>query len=100
MPVFIRKNLLTISAVFAANDGTDTQPTSVVAYVNYNNRSGQRVTDQITCSYDSTSKEWSGHWDSSNAEQGNVEWMIYGSGALQAAQQGSFQVLANLANVA
>ena len=99
MSVFVRKNLLICTAIFAdpALDGA--QPSSVVAYLTFTNRSGVQETDQVSLSYSSSTKQWSGSWDSSACQDGNVDWMIYGAGSLQAAAQGSFQITANTANV-
>lgn len=98
MAVFVRKNLLVCTAIFTdpALDGT--QPSVVTAYLTFTNRSGVQETDQVSLSYDSATAQWSGEWDSSVGQAGNVDWMIFGAGALQAAAQGSFQLLANTAN--
>lgn len=99
MAVFVRKNLLICTATFSdpANDGA--QPSSVTAYLTFTNRSGVQETDQVSLSFSSATQEWSGEWDSSAAQNSNVDWMVYGSGTLQASAQGSFQIVANTANV-
>jgi hypothetical protein len=95
---FVRKNAITVTASFAADDGTTTQPSSVICALVYPNLSGNQQTEQITLTYDPVNNIWVGVWDSNVAGQGVVSWVIYGSGTLQAADQGDFEVLANRAN--
>lgn len=97
MAIFVRKNILVATAMFTANDGTATQPSSASLVVSYTAPVGP-AQQTIAMTYDAVSKKWMGEWDSSEAVEGPVEWMIYGVGALQAAAQGRFQVTANKAN--
>ena len=99
MAVFVRKNLLICTAVFSdpALDGD--QPSSVTATLTFTNNSAVQETDHVTLTYDSATKQWSGSWDSSVCQGGNVDWVIFGTGGLQASSQGSFQITANTANV-
>lgn len=98
MPAFVRKNAVTITAVFQADDGTDTQPSAAVCHMIYRNLSGNLQTADITMTYDPVKNIWSGLWDSNVAGRGSVSYVIYGTGTLQAAVQGEFEVLANTAN--
>lgn len=98
MSVFVRKNLLVFTTVFTAADGTTTQPTSAHAVLRFKNTSGTTSQVTVNLTYNSTAGNWSGTWDSSAAQQGNVDWTVYGSGSLVAAAQGSFQIAANSAN--
>lgn len=95
---FVRKNALVVNAVFAADDGTLTQPSSVVCVLNYKNLSGNVQTTQFSLTYNSVSKVWTGTWDSNVAGRGTVSWVVYGTGTLQAAMEGCFEILANVAN--
>jgi hypothetical protein len=98
MAVYVRKNSLIFTAVFSAADGTATQPTNVYARLRFKNTSGATTEVSIPLTYGSTGNNWTGSWDSSAAAQGNVDWVVYGNGSLEAAQQGSFQISANSAN--
>jgi hypothetical protein len=98
MTVFIRKNLLVATATFVAADGTNTQPSTATLALNYNDISGVTQNVQVPMTFNSVSDDWIGTWDTSNAKYGNVDWMIFGVGSLQAATQGSIQIEANKAN--
>ena len=98
MTVIVRKNAVIFTASFAAADGTTTQPVSAYTELRFKNTSGATTQVSISLTYDSVSNTWSGVWDSSAAAQGLVEWVVYGSGILEAATQGSFQIAANAAN--
>lgn len=110
---FIRKNLLNISASFCAADGSGTQPSEAIAVINYKNLVTKvRTTANVALTFNATlttmcdgvsitqTNIWTGSWDSSVSCDGIVEWLVYGDGALQAASQGRFNLLANLANLA
>ena len=99
MAVFVRQNLAIVTATFTAADGTATQPTTVNAYMAYHDTSGVSRRDTVAMTYNSTTNEWSGEWDTSNSGQGSVDWMVLGTGTLQAATQGCFQIEANSANL-
>jgi len=98
MSSFVRKNLLVATATFTAASGLNTQPSSATLIINYNDISGVNRTTQVPMTFNSSGDDWVGTWDTSNSGAGNVEWMIYGAGSLQAAAQGQFQILANQAN--
>lgn len=102
MSVYIRKNLLVATATFVAADGSDAQPSLANLVVNYNDISGVNRSVVVPMIYtagdDDTVGTWAGTWDSSASKTGNVDWMIYGVGSLQAATQGSIQIVANSAN--
>jgi hypothetical protein len=99
MSAFVRKNLLVATAVFTAANGNNAlEPSSATLVVNYNDISGVNRTTSIAMTFNAASDDWVGTWDTSVAQQGNVEWLIYGVGTLQAAAQGQFQIQANAAN--
>jgi hypothetical protein len=99
MPAFVRKNLLVATAAFTAADGSSTQPSSADMVVKYNDISGVSRLTTVGLTFNSSTNTWVGTWDSSAAQGGAVEWMVYGVGSLQAAVQGSFLLQANSANV-
>ena len=98
MSAFVRKNLLVATAAFTAADGSNTQPSSATLVVNYNNISGVPTQAQVSMTFNSTTDDWIGTWDTSVVKSGNVDWMVFGVGSLQAAAEGSFQINANKAN--
>lgn len=101
MVAFVRKNLLAVTASFFETDGCPvaTQPSGVNAQLSYRNTAGQPATANVALSYNSTTKVWSATWDTSVVKEGRVEWVLYSSGSVVAAQEGSFTVVANKANV-
>lgn len=96
---FVRGNAITISSTFFAVDGSATQPSAVSAVIAYKDLSGvsQRVTLTMTQVLLGSST-WSVSWDSSVAGQGLVQWAVFGTGSLIAANQGQFNIEANAAN--
>ena len=95
---FVRKNALVISGVFRVDDDEVAQPTSVTAVLHYENTVGVKVSTSIALDKNLDNNVWSATWDSSDCKNGHVEWMVYGSGAVVAATQGSFDIVANDAN--
>jgi hypothetical protein len=57
-----------------------------------------KLSATIVLTLQSDGVTWSGTWDSSVAE-GKVDWVVYSTGSVVAAAQGSFVVNANAANV-
>ena len=98
MAAFVRKNALVVTAVFTALDGTLTQPSSATCTLNYKNLSGNVQTETITLTQVGVTNTWIGLWDSNVAGRGSVSWVVYGTGPLQAAMEGCFEILANVAN--
>jgi siroheme synthase len=98
MTAIVRKNALVVKAAFQALDGTTTQPSAVFCVLNYKSLSGNVQTATLTMTYDNVSKTWSALWDSNVAGRGTVAWVVYGTGTLQAAMEGCFEILANVAN--
>lgn len=97
MPTFIRKNEIVCTGTFTATDGSGAVPTNAEAILYYKNISGAMETDQVTLTANAKGV-WSGMWDSSNAQDGPVDWMIHCWGGLQAASEGTFFIRANKAN--
>lgn len=95
MPSFVRKNELLISGKFCV-EGSDAQPSSATALLSYRGISGRWTTTTINLS--SSDGIWSGTWDSSAAQEGPVDWVVYSSGGVIAATQGRFFIDANKAN--
>ena len=104
MATFVRKNLLKINATFTPPGwtpamGIPTQPTSAVAVLKYEAIGGGIANATIPMTLGMDGLTWSCEWDSSASAEGKVDWVIYASGATQAAQQGAFFIAANTANV-
>ena len=97
MTQFIRKNELNFSATFTPVGGGNQVPSAAYLIMAYTNRSGAKQVDEVPLTLSGTA--WVGQWDSSNANPGNVDWMTYCVGAVQAAKQGSFEIKANSANL-
>lgn len=95
---FVRKNALVVKTSFAAADGSATQPSAANCQLVYKTLAGNTQTEMLTLTYDLVSNSWSALWNSGNAGRGTVSWMVYGTGTLQAAAEGEFQLLANAAN--
>jgi type II secretory pathway pseudopilin PulG len=98
MATIVRRNAVIFNATFTASDGSATQPTTVKVNLNYPNSAGVTTVANFALTYSSTTGAWSGAWDSSVASAGTVNWVIYGTGALEASTQGQFQLVANSAN--
>ena len=99
MVSFVRKNLLLISGVFDVPGQPDTdQPQSVVCELSFLSLNGTPTTASLNMSFNSETNVWSCLWDSSAARAGSVSWVVFGSGGVQAAAQGQFQLQANAAN--
>ena len=99
MSAFTRKNVLVCTATFKANDGSTDQPTAAYAVIYYKDQAGLAHTTTVTLSHNSSAGTWTGTWDSSAAGDDTPDWMVYGTGTLQASTQGSFKITANKANV-
>lgn len=118
MTSFVRKNLLTLSGQFFENSSgcicdfsstSSTGPTgpvdpaSVTAVLSYNNLAGLRASTIIQLSLETDGVTWTGNWDSSACQGGRVDWVVYSAGGsptpIVSATEGSFQILANKANV-
>lgn len=97
MAAFVRKNAITISATFTAANGDDNlQPSAAYVELVFQDLSGS--TQRVSLTMSESSGVWSATWDSSAAGPGTVQWVAYGTGTLEAAQQGQFEILANAAN--
>lgn len=74
------------------------QPTEVIAVLSFTNPGGSSVTTTIPMVLSVSGWFWSCQWDSSASGQGDVTWVVFGSGAAQGANQGSFRIIANSVN--
>jgi hypothetical protein len=109
MTSFVRKNLITINSKIVPpgfeywNHETNlpnplpTQPTAVNVTLEFCNLQGFKNTVVIPMTLGTDGATWSCLWDSSAARAGEVTWVVYASGAVQAAQQGQFTIQANRA---
>ncbi len=98
MQKFVRGNKIVCSGTFTPTTGT-TQPTSAFAILSFKSATTGLATTSTVSLVADVDNVWSGTWDSLLAQEGTVEWRIQAMGALQAAQQGSFFLQANDANV-
>jgi hypothetical protein len=98
----VRKNQILISGTFSlpGADGVPAlvQPSSATLILSYTNTQEKVVMTTIAMTYDAGTETWSGVWDSSDCKVGRVDWLVYSSGALVAADEGSFHIYANDAN--
>jgi hypothetical protein len=92
---FVRKNALVISGSFIAADGSGTQPANAEVVIVYTSPTGPATQ---TIAMAQTGAIWSASWDSTVAVPCRVDWMAHCWGGLQAASQGSFELIANSAN--
>jgi hypothetical protein len=97
MARFIRKNELVFTGTFTLADGTLGVPTAAYLVLSYTNNLGQPT--KTTIGMTSTLGVWSAVWDTSDCRDGNVDWLVYSTGSLIAADEGSFDIYANSANV-
>lgn len=97
MGPFVRKNVLVASATFTPLSGTSS-PSSATCVLNFTNTAGVSTQVSLSMTLGADGATWSVNWDSSAAQAGPVSWLIYSSGSVQAAAQGTFTVLANAAN--
>ena len=79
-------------------DGGTVVPAAAHLTLAYTNTSGLRRTANIDLVNNAGS--WEAEWDTSDAAPGQVEWMAYCEGLVQAATQGSIHIVANSANLA
>jgi hypothetical protein len=86
---------------------TIVNPTSATVVLKFKGLNEQLQQQTIAMALDSTSNTWSASWDTSNcigspfgdsSPDSRVDWVVYGAGIAQAAQQGTFYVVANYAN--
>ncbi len=108
MASFIRKNLVTISSQFippgycAYVDGVaqppPPQPSTVEVVLLFRAPGGASVTGTYPMTLQADGITWLYLWDSSLTGGGIVSYVVYASGAVQAADQGQFTILANQAN--
>lgn len=96
MPRFVRKNELLFSGAFTLLDGSVGVPTAVNLVLAYTNTLGRHV--QTTIAMSATLGIWTALWDTSDCKDGNVDWLVYSTGSLIAADEGSFEIYANTAN--
>ena len=96
---FVRKSLIQITATFAPLNGGDAVPASATCELQFQTLAGGSSLEAVTLIYDVASGTWAGHWDSSDAGQCTVNYVVFCAGGVQAATQGQFQIVANAANV-
>lgn len=94
--IFVRGNNLLIGGSFWS--ASNVQPTSATCTLRYCDPAGKHQTATVNLTCDPTSNRWSGSWDSSAAGPGRVDWVVQSEGALKAAAEGNFTIIANAAN--
>lgn len=112
MTAFVRKNLIQINARFVPpgwcywNKQTNSpnppppQPSNAVVVLKFIPTGTKTpLSVQVPMTLGADGVTWSCTWDSSASGEGVVEWVVYGSGTVQSANQGVFTILANPANV-
>jgi hypothetical protein len=94
----VRKNQLLFTATFEDPSGAGLQPDNATLKVWYPDAAGVRqlVTIPMTVNAE---HQWSAMWSSTVASPGLIEWAAWSDGAVQGAAQGSFNLIANKANV-
>lgn len=97
MQKFVRGNQIVCTGHFVAADGVS-EPTTAEAVLSYTDANSAPALTTIPL-VEGVDGLWTGSWDSNLASEGVVEWVIRCDGGLQAAQQGSFRIVANSANV-
>lgn len=97
MTVFVRKNLLVCTGVFLPASGSAT-PSAATVNLSFKNMSGVLTSEEVPLTLGTDGVTWTGTWDSSQCVGGDVEWAIWSTGDVQAAQQGKFTIKANRAN--
>ena len=112
MTSFTRLNLITFSGTcfvpgppvlvnncLVPGPPTSDQPTSGIVVLRYTNLTGQPATATLNMTSAGTPTFiWTAVWDSSACIGGRVDWSVYFSGNVQAAQDGHFNIRANAAN--
>ena len=98
MNQFVRKSRIKFSMKITPLDGGTVVPAAAHLTLAYMNTSGSRRTANIDLVNNAGS--WEAEWDTSDAAPGQVEWMAYCEGLVQAATQGSIHIVANKANMA
>lgn len=111
MARFVRRSLIKFSSTFQLqdddsnddatapdNDADDAQPLNATCQLSYKNSLKQAVITSFGLVKDSNNV-WSGTWDSTDAAPGRIEWVIFSTGGVVAAAEGSFQLFANDANM-
>jgi hypothetical protein len=92
----VRPGSIEITTQFVDRDGEAANPDHAYLRIAYSSAGEHRV-DQIAMVRDGDGVTWRGHWSSAAADDGTCCWHIMTDGALPAAQQGKFRVLANWA---
>lgn len=98
MTEFIRKSRLKFSMKITPLDGSTVVPAAAHLTLVYTNTSGVHKTENIDL--ENNAGSWECEWDTSDAGPGQVEWMAYCEGLVQAATQGAIHIKANNANLA
>lgn len=98
MDSFTRKNLMRISVSFEPIDGSGAEPTSAACSVNYRRKDGKFWSENFPLTKEESTGLWIGHWDSSKAAAGEIDWVAECQGPVMGAVQGTFLLEANRAN--
>lgn len=95
MTNFVRGNTIEFTFTFTDTDGNTAVPDTATLTISYCS-SGSIATATVTLTNNSNS--WEGQWDSSVADDGDVDWHVRTTGATVAAKDGTFFLTANDAN--
>jgi hypothetical protein len=74
------------------------QPTSATMTLRYRDLQEHVQTAVVNLAYNTETHKWTGSWDTSVAGPCRVDWVVQSAGALLAAAEGNFNIVANLAN--
>lgn len=91
----IRGTVITFTATFADAAGVEVTPSSATMHLNYMNE-GVRVDEDLDMEMN-TDGQWVTSWDSFMADAGRVYWHTRSDNP-RSAQDGYFELVANLAN--
>jgi hypothetical protein len=95
---FKRRNLIDAVFVFAANDGSTSQPTSASLTLYYLAADGSGPTVTVVPLFGLQGQQWVGSWLSDVAAPGRVDWEVSCTGPLIVVEEGSFYLTGNAAN--
>jgi hypothetical protein len=96
MDQVVRPGSIEITTQFVDMDGAPTNPSHAFLRIAFSTNGVPQV-DQIAMVRDGDGVTWRGHWSSAAADDGTCHWHIMTDGALPAAEQGKFRVIANRA---
>lgn len=94
----VRGSVEEFTTTFTDQDGGAVTPASAELIVNYLGEDGERVSTEPITATEQTDGSWFALWDTSVAQPAQVDWVIRSTNPASA-EQGSFMLVANLANL-